>query len=325
MSAHSHLPTPARPAPRPHPASPRPDDLYGPGSRLTQLYGPPSQQKLSGPNYTSLYASFGCLTLVLVSLVLLAGLYFFSPGPLRILLLGTDRAPDGGAVSRTDTIIFMQIDPSQPDTRLLSIPRDLWVSIPDVGENRINTAHFFAEANQAGSGPQAVVATVADNFGLRATYYARIQFDGFIEIIDTLGGLDLTLEKPLGGLPEGQHHLSGVQALAFARDRKGTDDFSRMNQGQVVLKATIAQILKPQSWPRLPALLSAVQRVVKTDIPGWLWLRIGLALLRSSASGFYQQTLTREMVTPYTTSGGAQVLLPNWEVINPFIQEFFGN
>ena len=266
----------------------------------------------------------GCLGIAGLAAVLLIAAYFLFPGRTRLLLLGIDRAPNGTAVSRTDTIILLQVNPPGASAKMLSIPRDLWVPIPGVGENRINTAHFYAEAQQAGSGPAAIRATIAQNFGVRPDYYARIQFDGFEQMIDAMGGLDLNLPKPMGGLDAGQHHLSGAEALAFARDRKGSDDFFRMNQGQVVIRAAITQVLLPSSWKHIPTLILTLRQVLDTDLPIWLFPRVGFALLRASIAGFDAQTLTREMATPFTTSGGAQVLMPNWTLIHPLIQEMFG-
>jgi LCP family protein required for cell wall assembly len=323
MSNHPNQAKQHKPAAQTQTQSTYPHIDPGRDPRLNQLYGQPPIDQPPKANRMPLGATCGCLSLILVAVFLITGLYFVVPGKTRILLLGIDRAPNGTAVSRTDTIILTQIDPPAANVRLLSIPRDLWVPIPEAGENRINTAHFFAEAAQSGSGPQAVIDTVDQNFGIRAQYYARIQFDGFQEVIDALGGLDLNLEKPMGGLHAGKHHLSGVEALAFARDRKGTDDFFRMNQGQMVIKATISQILFPSSWVHFPALINTLQRVITTNVPLWLWPRIGFTMIRAINSGFDQQTLSREMAVPFTTSGGAQVLQPNWELINPLVESMF--
>ncbi len=74
---------------------------------------------------------------------------------------------------------------SQGDHALHS--RDLWISIPGVGENRINTVHFFAEANDPGSGPEAVLDVMEQQFGIAVRYYARIQLNGFPQLIDAMG------------------------------------------------------------------------------------------------------------------------------------------
>ncbi len=103
-----------------------------------------------------------CGPLVLLGLLLafVLAVYFLAPLRSNVLLMGVDYAPNGSNVSRSDTIILTSIIPLQPYVGMLSIPRDLWVNIPGVGENRINTAHFFAESQQSGSGPQALMDTI---------------------------------------------------------------------------------------------------------------------------------------------------------------------
>jgi len=256
-------------------------------------------------------------------LVIFVAGYFLNPVPVNLLVLGVDRAPDGSYVARTDTIILTQVRPLQGQVRMLSIPRDLWVPIEGVGEQRINTAHFFAEAEQAGSGPRAAAQTVKSNFGVPINYTVRVQFSGFSDIVDAMGGLDVTLAEPIAGYDAGQYHLDGAQALAFARNRTGADDFFRMENGQLLLKAALEQLLQPRSWLRLPAVAAAFFEVVQSTVPVWLYPQLGVAVLRSGPEGINNQTLTREMVTPWTTGGGAQVLLPNWDLINPLVSELF--
>ncbi len=276
--------------------------------------GPPPRRK---------YGCSGCFVWLVLLAAVLAG-YFLTPARTNILVLGIDRTPDGSVVGRSDTNILVSIIPLRSTVKMLSIPRDLWVTIPGVGENRINTAHFFAEADQAGSGPAAAVETVRQNFGLTVHYYARIRFDGFRKIVDAMGGVEIDLAEPAASLPAGQHILDGEQALAFARSRTGADDFYRMANGQLLLKAAFRQMLKPRSWPRIPAMFAALMQSVDTNLPVFLWPRLGLALLRAGPDGIDSRTLTRDHVTPWTTPGGANVLLPNWEAINPVLLEMFG-
>lgn len=274
-------------------------------------------------------ASCSCLLagilLAGLALMLLAGAYFLAPFRTNFLVLGIDRVPEGTALGRSDTMILVSVVPLRPDVILLSIPRDLWVTIPNVGENRINTAHFYAEANQPGSGPAAALQTVETNFGVSVPYYVRLRFDAFLSIVDAMGGVTVNLPTDMAGLPAGEHHLDGQKALAFVRDRHGTDDFYRMERAQLMIRAMMVQLLKPSSWPRLPAVFAAGASSIDTNLPIGLWPRLGLALLRASIGGFDSRTISREMVTPYTTEGGAAVLLPNWEMINPMIRELFGD
>jgi LCP family protein required for cell wall assembly len=282
-----------------------------------------SQQK---SNSSSIRCGCGCLPVILAAVVfgLLTALYFFSPGRTNILLLGIDKTPTGSDAGRSDTNILTTIIPSQPYIGMLSIPRDLWVEIPGIGQNRINTAHFFAEAAVPGSGPKAALQAVKDNFGIDVGYYFRVKFNGFEDVIDAMGGVDLVLAEPTAGYPAGTHHLNGNKALAFARNRTGTDDFFRMAQGQLVIKSVFSQLLSPLKWFRLPAVLVAAARSIDTNVPFWLWPRLGFTLLRVGPSRIDSRSISREMVTPTITNQGADVLLPNWERINPVLLEMFG-
>jgi len=261
------------------------------------------------------------LPLALTALILV---YFLAPLRTNILLLGTDDSPERGSVGRTDTIILTTVVPLKPYVGMLSIPRDLWVSIPGVGEQRINTAYFFAESNQTGSGPQATMQTIRDNFGVSVRYYAVIHMLGLISVVDTFGGVDIQLETSMGGLPAGEHHLDGSQALAFARDRSSSDDFGRMQRAQILLSAAFGKVLNPSYWPNLPRFIVGLTQLIDTNIPLWQWPRLLFALLRAFIFGIDSQTITREMVNPFQTSQGAQVLAPNWDAIRPLLKEMFG-
>jgi LCP family protein required for cell wall assembly len=254
----------------------------------------------------------------------LALIYFLAPLRTNILLLGTDDSPQRGTVGRTDTIILATVVPLKPYVGVLSIPRDLWVSVPGVGEQRINTAYFFAEANQSGSGPQAAMQTIRDNFGVPVHYYAVIHMLGLISVVDAVGGVDIQLSSPLGGLSAGTHHLDGSEALAFVRERSDSDDFARMLSTQVLLSAVFGKVVGPSSWPSLPQFVVSLTKVIETNIPFWQWPRLLFALFRALVFGIDSQTIARDMVYPFQTSQGAQVLAPNWDAIHPLLKEMFG-
>ena len=265
----------------------------------------------------------GCCWIPL-SLIIIFILYFFAPMRTNILLLGTDDSPERGAVGRTDTIILATVVPLKPYVGMLSIPRDLWVNVPGVGEQRINTAYFFAEANASGSGPDAALQTIHENFGVPVRYYALVHMFGLTSVIDALGGVDIDLVSPIGGFPAGTFHLNGEDALNFVRERSSSDDFSRMVRTQILLSAVIKKAISPSSWSSLPQFVYSLSQVVDTNIPIWQWPRLLFALARSFFFGIDTQTITREMVNPFQTSQGAQVLAPNWEAIQPLLKRMFG-
>ncbi len=262
-----------------------------------------------------LMLTVGCLVSMVFFLVL--------PTPVNFVVMGIDRAPEGTALGRSDTIIMVTVQPLKPYVGMLSVPRDLWVQIPGVGENRINTAHFFAEGNVAGSGPQALLDTITTNFGVQIPYYIRFKFEGFKGVVNALGGVDITLDKATGGYDPGTHHLDGDQALAFVRDRAGSDDFFRMERGQIFVKAVAKQMLNPLSWARLPVVVPVLLANIDTNLPVWQWPRLGAAVLRIGIDDIDNRTVNRDYVTPFVTNEGAQVLGPRWEVIWPLVQEMF--
>ncbi|HWQ04352.1 MAG TPA: LCP family protein [Longilinea sp.] len=256
-------------------------------------------------------------------LLILIALYFLAPFRTNVLLLGTDRT-EGVNIGRSDTIILTSIVPLLPTVTMLSIPRDLWVTIPGVGEDRINTAHFYAEANQPGSGPQAALETIQTNFGVRVSRYISINFDGFVEMVNAVGGVDVELKQDEGGLSAGVHHLDAGEALAFVRERYSSDDFFRMAHGQMVLRAMALKMANPINWGRWPGVIAGLSQAVQTNLPLYDWPRLGLALLRAAlTNSIDSHVLDRDYVTPFTTDQGANILLPNWDAIRPLIVDLF--
>jgi len=267
-----------------------------------------------------------CLTLIVVPgffLCLALAVPLLIPMRTNILLLGIDRTPQGSVVGRSDTLILTSIQPTKGEIVMLSIPRDLWVTIPGVGENRINAAHLFAENDQPGTGPAAALDTVQHNFGVDVDYYVRIQFEGLRTFVDALGGITLELDSVMGKFPPGEYLLDGETALAFVRDRSGGDDFFRMGHAQIFMRATLKQLLDPRVWPRLPGAFFAMQDFVDCNVPIWQMPRLLVALARTGVEGIEMRSIDRTMVTGTTTAEGAQVLLPDWSAINPLLLELF--
>ncbi len=256
-------------------------------------------------------------------LILLVFFLFFTPMRTNLLVIGIDRVPEGSNAGRSDTMILATMPPFMPQMTLFSIPRDLWVTIPGVGENRINTAHYFAELSEPGTGLDAAAGVVEANFGIDVPYVIRIKFDGIIKIVDAMGGITVTLEEPTAMFAAGTHELDGTQALAFVRDRSGSDDFSRQKHAQIFISAAIKSMLNPAKWLRVPAVMTATIQALDTNIPFYAWPRLLYGMAFSAVFGFEAQTLDRNWVTPWVTDQGAQVLIPNWDLINPAIEEIF--
>jgi LCP family protein required for cell wall assembly len=271
--------------------------------------------------------SLGCCFSVVLSGLLLGlfvSLFFLLPARTNILLIGIDRTPPGTAVGRTDTIILVTVQPLKSYVGMLSIPRDLWVSIPGAGENRINAAYFLAENDQQGTGPSAALRTLETNFGVDVPYYVRIQFEGIEDIVDSLGGVPIELDQATAVLPAGVHVLDGATALAFVRDRAGSDDFFRMERGQMFVRAVLRRLLDPEIWPRLPVIWASLIQDFDANVPPWVWPSLFLTMLRVGPEGVDARVIERDMVHGFTTESGAQVLAPDWSKINPVLMEMFG-
>jgi LCP family protein required for cell wall assembly len=260
---------------------------------------------------------------IALAVILTAWIILNSPDRTNILVLGIDSREDSN-LGRSDTIILSTFIPSEPYVGMLSIPRDLWVVIPEYGLNRINTAHFFAEADQPGSGPFAAMETVRTNFGVDVDYYIRLHMNGFWDLIDALGGVDIILPNPMSGYEAGPHHLNGEQALALVRDREGSDDFSRAETSQFFLAAVLKQYTSPSGWLKIPAALKIITQHVETNIPTKQLPQLALTFLRVGPEGIQTLFISRDMVEPFLSGGGAYVLAPKWDLINPVLMEIFG-
>lgn len=290
---------------------------YQPAQRVEWAEPPRRRRSCCGGCFLAFFAPsalvFGALLL-----------YLLFPGRTNILIFGIDSRNPNSLLGRTDTLILSTVEPWQPYIGTLSIPRDLWATIPNYGEDRINTAYFYAEAEQPGSGPEAIMQAVNSNFGVDVDYYVRIRFIGLLSLIEAMGGLQIELPEAMSGYSAGVHELTPELALALVRDRAGSDDFSRMQRGQLFLRAVLKSLLSANNISQYPQIIAALSEFVETDVPMWMWPRLGVGLLRLGPEEIDSRIISREMTTPFTTSGGAQVLAPNWEMINPVLLEMFG-
>lgn len=192
-----------------------------------------------------------------------------TPKRINLLLLGID-ARKGEKDARTDSIIFASIDPAQKKAALISIPRDSLVDIPGHGEDKINAANVIG-------GPELTKEIVENLLDVKIDNYVKTNFSGFRDIIDTLGGVTIDVEKnmhyddPTDGthinLHEGVQHLTGKTALDYARFRHDAlGDISRTQRQQKLLKAVAAEMLQGSTVLKLPALIPQINSAVETDL-----------------------------------------------------------
>ncbi|KNX39520.1 transcriptional regulator [Luteipulveratus halotolerans] len=161
----------------------------------------------------------------------------------NILLLGSDsRTEDLQDSSRADVIQLVHIDSGRSSAQVIHFPRDLYVDIPGKGKNKINAAFAYG-------GAPLLVQTLERLLDLRVDHVAQIGFDGFKDLTNTVGGVDVNVEQPTtsGGFTftKGVNHMSGDQALAFVRERKqlGAGDIDRGKRQQAWIQALLAKSL----------------------------------------------------------------------------------
>ena len=255
---------------------------------------------------------------------------------INVLLLGSDR-PSIESIGLTDVIVVVSINPDLPSVALLSIPRDFYAWIPGHGFDKINTACNRGERNgYPGGGPGLIKATIEYNLGIRVHYYVRVGFDGFVKIVDTLGGVEVAVECPLSDTfpdsssPAGQtdvdwlpgiHHLDGKHALWYARSRWSTSDFDRNRRQQQVLRGLYHQILTLDIIPKLPQLWGVLNEVVYTDLGLDELLYLGAIGSRLDMMNMKSRFVGRGVVQSWTAPNGGYVLVPYYEALGPLVSE----
>ncbi|MGF7535409.1 LCP family protein [Bacillus mexicanus] len=189
--------------------------------------------------------------------------------PFAMLLLGVDG--DDFKSNRSDTIMVAVVNPEKSKVSLLSIPRDLRVTIPGYeGHDKINAA--FAKG-----GVDLAAKTIENEFGISLDYYATINFKGFQEMVDTIGGLEIDVEKDIKfsdrithtmfTLEKGKQKLTGIQALNYARFRKDAEgDYGRMRRQQQVIKAIVDQTISLRNIPKIIDIIKVVDNNFDSNI-----------------------------------------------------------
>ena len=281
----------------------------------------------------------GILAVLGVAPIFLAGVgmvfyLIFPPQPLDIVILGMDSRPGEGFEARTDTIMILGVDPANLQLSLLSIPRDIFIETPGYGLWRINTINRDAELSDPGSGPALVEAAIANSFPIQPDRYMRINFEGFTEIVDALGGIDIDVPRRLVDnlYPDGPdstttvefqpgwQHMDGARALEYARTRHADDDYQRAGRQQQVLAGIFRAMLNPLNWPRLPAALQAFSNAVDTDLTVFdLWV-LAPPMLFDGATGEMDRLVIDRSLILLTPNGNA---VPNYTLLNPWIDAHF--
>ncbi|HLG72187.1 MAG TPA: LCP family protein [Chloroflexota bacterium] len=258
---------------------------------------------------------------------------------MNILLLGSDTDDKFGGVYDTQIMIVVSIDEQRKQLSMLSIPRDLWVQIPNWGMGKIGTAYHDG-------GLALTRQTIEEDLGIPIDYYAWVGLDGFVKVIDTLGGVDLDVAHPVVDdrypddlntpnpyayrrlyIPAGPQHLDGARALEYVRSRHGdlAGDFGRSNRQQQLLQAIRARTNGKDLAAHLPELALDLRDSIKTDLQ-----LIDLARLARLADQLGDQPVQRYFLSPprYSSEGwsrdGQQIIIPDWPAIHQLVSGMLG-
>lgn len=261
---------------------------------------------------------------------------------INILLLGTDARPDETAM-RTDTMILLTLDQQSGVAGMLSLPRDLWVPIPEFNLNaKINTAYTLGEENHyTGGGAQLAKNTVSSFIGQPVDYYVRVNFRGFVELLDLIGGVEIDVpytihdeEYPTADygvetfhLEAGQQLLDGETALKYVRTRHTDSDFGRARRQQQLLRAVLDKVLRlnmiPQLLTQLPTFVYTMRSSIDTDMQMTTQLQLATYLSQHPPQEVRTLVLDDQYGEAKVTEDWGWILQPDRQKVREALREFF--
>ena len=260
---------------------------------------------------------------------------------ITVLVMGIDRRPGDPFISRTDTMMLLSFNPATNQASILSVPRDLYVIIPGYGRDRINTAFVYgARGNNPAAGAMLSMQTVTYNLGISIDHYIMVDFNGVIQMVDAVGGIDVNVPfdiydptypdmhygfDPLY-IPAGWQHMNGELALKYARTRHVDNDFGRAQRQQQVVLAMRNRMLNlgvGELLRQAPFLYQQVSESVRTDLSLDQILRLAKSVGDIPAENIQSDVLDYNYVISYTTEGGASVLVLVNDKAAPLIQSLF--
>lgn len=260
-------------------------------------------------------------------------------GRFTVLLLGSDHRTTGGGY-RTDTMIVVSTVPETKEVSAVSVPRDVaQFPLPEGGVygpkvNGLYSTYLERVGGEghAGAGPLMKV-TFANALGIEIDYYVFIGFGGVVELIDAVGGVEVTLEETYSDpsyqvspseigvtFPAGVNQLDGERALIFARSRKGDNDFERARRQQLLVAAAVKAVAE-RGLDQLPELIEMAKPHISTDLPIEAY-----DLLFEVVGSSDVDEARREVLGPPTyavPAGGTDYAL-QLEVVRDLAQELFG-
>lgn len=327
--------TPRRPAaPRPplrnpsRTASSR-KSRRSPAQKLARLFGGLALASLAAASMYGgyLYRTSGTLQRLLPPLLQRQSVADAFPNQtaLNLMIIGRDRDYDDRtdqvlkSRARSDMLMVAHLDFAKNTISLLSIPRDTRAFVPGRGTTKINSAH------QVG-GPALSEKVVQDTFGIGSGKYLALDFEGFEQAIDKLGGVDLAVDKKMDyddnwghlhiHLKPGFQHLNGQQAMGFVRFRHSDSDLVRTRRQQALIAALKTKLRSPEALAQIGPMLEAIDTHIDSDLSP----AQEVALARFAHDTPHQAV---RMDTLPSRPVGSDVAT-NWPEARPMIQSIFG-
>lgn len=267
---------------------------------------------------------------------------------INFLLLGVGGAGHDGP-ELTDTIMFGSFQPSTSEIGMLSIPRDTIVPIPDYGYRKINHVNALAEIEEPGSGPAEAAAVIGDVLNQEIHYTVKVDFQGFVDFIDAIGGVDVYVDRSFAdysyptyddlyqtvSFEEGWQHMDGETALEYSRSRHGNNgegsDFARAARQQKVILAVKDEVLSPSvllNPGKLNKIIETFEDNVQTNLTFWEIMKLARYAPDINTENIHLAVLDGGPDSPLYSSNinGAYVLLPkedDWSEVADIADHIF--
>jgi LCP family protein required for cell wall assembly len=259
-----------------------------------------------------------------------------SLGVMTFVVAGLDTR-EADQPENTDILMIARVDLINSTVRALTIPRDLWVSIPGVGEDKITRAYDFGSSSNGRdfkSGATLTAETIYQNFGIDLDSTVMTTFAGFEQIIDAFGGVDVDnpydvydAEYPTPDygyseiyFPAGPNHLDGYNALAFCRTRHQDGDDGRSMRQRIVIRALL-DAARQSDGPSLEELVQANRSAIRTTLGKSKQLALALAAPDFSNENVTFATLQGYVYESYAPNG-AWIYAGDWTTIPGYVQGF---
>jgi polyisoprenyl-teichoic acid--peptidoglycan teichoic acid transferase len=248
--------------------------------------------------------------------------------PVNIVLFGVDNR-NNDPHPRSDSILIASIDPTTKKAKVMSVMRDTWINIPEGnGMEKINAAFAIG-------GPDLAIKTLHELLQIPIHYYVKTDFQGFIGIVDALGGVDINVEKPLHyaddgvydiNLDAGMQHLDGEHALMYVRFRHDAmSDFARTDRQRKFLQAVADKMSSPATLLKIPKILESISPYIETNISTSDMIKLGMLAREVKKDDIQSMQVPKmEHLREGYAGGGQAVLIPNVYETQKDVYEFLG-